>query len=387
MAAPTTLDTRTNIDNANDISFCNSPIHLRLQNAAKDNTILSAVVYLWIWNGAQNKVLGSPNVTLVSDKISGSDDYINFEIADQIKSYLVSPLNAPNTNQPTFVYNELTNPTITGQGVFWQVITDITSVAGTVRSNYRTSFATLGYRFNYEQNYIANDGFQTNVNRYYNPKIHNYISQSFNLTNPYATATTANMITTTNITPTAEQLRCSKDGILIAYINKDGLWDLFTPNGKVTIASKLKDETSNLGFRDPSRVDNSFTHSKMRDNIEVTQNYVVNTGLIDENMAKLVEQIIYSPKVYLVKFKGDYQTSITLGTTIDSTYITIDNTNITIDSATVSEEYQGFYKTHVQIPVIVTDNDFMLKTRINDKSKIDYNIKFDETNNKINNIR
>ena len=84
MAVPT-LDTRTNIDNANDITFCNSPIHLMLQNADKDNTILSAVVYLWVWNGAQNKVLGTPNFTLKTDKISGSDTYINFEISDLIK--------------------------------------------------------------------------------------------------------------------------------------------------------------------------------------------------------------------------------------------------------------------------------------------------------------
>lgn len=386
MAVPT-LDTRTNIDNANDITFCNSPIHLRLQNASKDNTIISAVVYLWIWNGAQNKTLGNPNFTLQSEKISGSDDYINFEISDLIKSFLVSPSNAPNTNQPIFVYNELTKPTITGQGVFWQVITDITSVAGTVRNNYRTSFCTLGYRFNSEQSYLGNDGFMGNPNRWYNPKIHDYITQSFRLNYPYTTATTANIIKVDDVTPTSDQLRCSKDGILIVFINKDGLWDTFTPNGKVTIGTKLKDDTSNQAFRDPSRVDNSFVHSKMRDNIEVTQNYIVNTGVIDENMAKLVEQIIYSPKVYLIKFKGDYQTSTTLGTTIDSTYVTIDNLNITIDSATVTEELQGYYKTHQQIPVIVTDNDFMLKTAINDKSKIDYNIKFDETNNKINGIR
>ena len=66
--------TRTNINNANQISFCNSPIHLRLQNTAQDNTILSATVYLWIWNGAQNKILGDPNHTLVKSKVSVSDD-------------------------------------------------------------------------------------------------------------------------------------------------------------------------------------------------------------------------------------------------------------------------------------------------------------------------
>jgi hypothetical protein len=385
MAVPTVI-TRTNIDNANDITFCNSPIHLRLQNSLQDNTIQSAIVYLWIWNGEQNKVLGTPNFTLVSDKISQSDKYINFEISDLIRSFLVSPSNAPNTNQPTFAYNELTNPTITGQGVFWQVITDITSTAGTVRNNYRTAFATLGWLWNYEQNALTGrDSFLTNEGRWYNPNIHNYISQSFNLTNPYTTATTANVITVSNITPT--QTRCSKDSSLIVFINKNGLWDMFTPNGKFSVKSKSKDDTSNSVFRDPSRVDNSLIHSRVRENLEVTQSYIVNTGLIDESNAKLVEQILYSPKVYLIKFLGDRQTELTAGTTIDSTYITIDSLEITIDSALVTEEHLGFFKTHQQIPVIVTDNDFDLKTRINNKSAIDYNIKFDETNNKINSIR
>jgi hypothetical protein len=37
-------------------------------------------------------------------------------------SYLINPQTLLNTNQPTFAYNELSNPVITGQGVFWQVI-------------------------------------------------------------------------------------------------------------------------------------------------------------------------------------------------------------------------------------------------------------------------
>jgi hypothetical protein len=45
-------------------------------------------------------------------------DYINIEVADVIKAYLINPLNALNTNQPTFAYNELTNPVITGQVYF-----------------------------------------------------------------------------------------------------------------------------------------------------------------------------------------------------------------------------------------------------------------------------
>ena len=45
-----------------------------------------------------------------------------------------------------------------GQGVFWQIVTDIESEADIVRNNYNTSFATLGYRWNYEQSYLGNNG-------------------------------------------------------------------------------------------------------------------------------------------------------------------------------------------------------------------------------------
>jgi hypothetical protein len=48
--------------------------------------------------------------------------------------------------------------------------------------------------------------------------------------------------------------------------------------------------------------------------------------------------------------------------------VSIDNVNITIDNA-ISEEGLGFFKTHQQIPVVVTDSDFGRKTRLNDKTK------------------
>ena len=148
MSTPTTLPTgdRTLIDAANQITFCGSPIHLRLQNAAGDATIQSVFVYLWIWNGAQNKALTIPTRVLFKNKVSASDTYINFEIADFVRAFLETPDNALNTNQPNFAFNLFSEAAITGQGVFWQIVTDITSTAGTVRNNYETNFSTLGYR-------------------------------------------------------------------------------------------------------------------------------------------------------------------------------------------------------------------------------------------------
>lgn len=380
---------RTPIENPTDISFCNSPIHIRLENNAKDANISSATLYLYVWSGAMNQVLTIPNETLVKDKVSVSDKYIDFEISETIKAYLVNPNNAPNTNQPNFSYNELDNPAITGQGVFWQVVADIKNNNNTVeRKTFRTSFATLGYLYEDEKtatfNFTANQEYR---DRFYNPKIHNYFKQRFDFTKSVAIATTGNIVLFEEITPNVEWRREGLDPYLIVFLNKLGLWETFTPHGKVTITEKIERSERKLSYRDPSRLDNTYNHSKITDNIDVTQIITINTGSLFEGMVEILAQIVYSPKIYLIKFKGDTQTATTVGITIDNNLITVDSLLTTIDGLSVEEEYISFFKTHKQTPVILTDSDFEYKTRLNDKNKIDYNLKFEVTTNKINDIR
>lgn len=382
---------RTDIDSVEQISFCNSPIYARITNDATDNTLQSVKLKLWIWNGNQNKTLANPNFTFFSQKISVEDTYILFQIDEYIKSFLINPINASNTNQPQFLYNELTEPTITGQGVFWQIQAEITSSTGVVVRDFNTNFATLGNRWNYEQGNYSNNGiraneslgFDTNVRKWYNSKVHHYFEQSFNLTNSYTTATTANMINRNIITPPIHLTKDCRDGMLIVFINKLGLFETFTPTGSLKQSVKIKDEVKGIAYRDVSRVDNTYQHSKSKSILEALQSYQLNTGLLYEDMAELVEQIIYSPKIYFIKFKGDLQLVSTLGITIDNTSVTIDGTNITIDSTTTTSEEIGFYKTHRQYPVICTDNDYQFKNTYNDKTSIDYTIKLEETTSKI----
>ena len=272
---------------------------------------------------------------------------------------------------------------------------DVTSDAGTVRYNFETNFATLGYRWNYEQNSLSNNklepngstGFLGPVNHWYGSNISQYFSQAFNLGNSIATATTANMITRTAITPPAAFVRGALDACLIIYINKLGLWEIFTPHGKIVVSSPIESTERGRAYRDPSRVDNTYQHSKTRDILSVTQEYLINTGSLTEDMINSVEQIIYSPKVYLIKFNGSIQETSTVGITIDSTLVTIDNTNITVDSVTIANEYIGNYKQFEQIPVIIKESNFTRKNRVNDKNEINYNIKFEETNSKLLDIR
>lgn len=393
---------RTPINTGDKIQFCNSPIHLRQTAVNVGNLIKKVTHYLWIWNGDQNKELGEPNHIIAKEIVSQNDNYINVNIADLVKAWLVSPDNAPNTNQPQFAWNTYSLPAQTGQGVFYQLISDVLEQEPVTDAVIETTvisptyFATLGYRWNYEQNAGTTNGltpyksdpFGRNVYRYFNQSIDNYFDNSFNLGQSVSACTSGNMINQVKVTPPANQRFCARDSYLIVYLNKLGLWDSFTPFGKTIISNKVDTTTSNRMFRDPSYIDNSQVHSSLRDSINVLQSYTINTGHIDETAVQLIEELVYSPKVYLIRFSGDKVSSTSTGITVDNTYITVDNTNITVDSDTVTADSIGYFSTYQQIPVIITNpQDLINKTRLNDKINIEYSIKFDETNNKMLDIK
>lgn len=372
--------TRTEIDHPSKILFANSPIHLKIQNTATDNTIRIATLKCWVWSGNLNRTLGLPNFRLYKAQVSIEDDYIDFEVDGQLRSFI----------NPQFAYNEMNLPAVANQGVFFQYEATIVSSTGTEIIESATHFVTLGYRWQYEQTQLGNNGVNPNgsigfgvvSSRYYNHNVPNYIHQYFDFTKTLVDATSSNIIAMNRVTPTTN-LKCSRDPYLIVYLNKLGLWDMFTPFGKTIASTKITTEFNNRAFRDSSNVDNRYQHHKGRTKLETPQSYQVNTGALTEDMAQLVEEILYSEKVYLIYFKGDLQTTTTIGLTIDNTFVTIDDTTITIDSTTITDDYLSFYKTFRQIPVILADNDFTRKTRINDKNDVNYLIKFDEPNNKI----
>lgn len=365
---------RTAITSESQITFANSPIYIRNTATAEAQT-----VYLWVWSGALNKTLGNANSILQKSKISADDTYIEFKVQDLILPYLI----------PNFAFNEIDMPAVSGQVVFWQAQT---FANGVFVSDTGTNIATTGYRWSYEQNFIlGNNGILPNrnipydetVNKWYNSKIHHYFTQSFDFTLPKATANTTNVLKTEQLTIPTGWSRCSLDPCLIVFINKLGLWETFTPNGKLFTQDKVDFENQNRAFRDQSRVDNTYNHYKDKRNVESTQTFVINTGGLEETMNETVKQIIFSPKVYFIRFKGDTVSPEVVGVTIDNTYITIDDTIQTIDGMPVGVDDIGYYKTFQQIPVIVTNQDFTEKKRLNDKSKIDYVLNLEQTNSSI----
>jgi hypothetical protein len=73
------------------------------------------------------------------------------------------------------------------------------------------------------------------------------------------------------------------------FLNKLGLWEMFTSHGQnVTVKNKIEAVTVRRSFRDPSKIDNSYTHSKLRELSEVVQSYSINTGALTEDMNSLL---------------------------------------------------------------------------------------------------
>lgn len=370
------IEDRTPITSASQVTFANSPIYVRTVLLAQNYTL-----YLWVWTGDLNKTLGNANSILKKSKVSASDVYVQFKIQDLILPYL----------NPNFAFNEVDMPAVSGQVVFWQakVVTDLELGLG---FDTGTNIATTGYRWSYEQNFIlGNNGILPNrnipyndtVNKWYNSKVHHYFTQSFDFTILQADANTTNVLKTEQLTIPTGWSRCSLDPCLIVFINKLGLWETFTPNGKLFTQDKVDFDNQNRSFRDESRVDNTYAHYKDKRNVESFQTFVVNTGGLDETMNETVKQITFSPKVYFIRFKGDLVSPEVVGVTIDNTYITIDETIQTIDGIPIGIEDIGFYKTFQQIPVLVTNQDFTEKKRLNDKTKIDYVLNMEQTNSSI----
>jgi len=364
----------TSIDDYNRIDLVGSVKHINITHTASFD---QAEVKLWIWSGDLDLPYttdAEPNYTLVKDKVSVSDSYITYELSDYIKPFI----------DPSLLFG--TYIATSNEGVYYQYQTRLFSSGSLIGTQtFPTRFATLGYNWNYEgeDTFTYNNGsygfYTTNINKYYSPFI-GYSTPSINLSGSLSTTT---MVTRTSYFPDTSNLRCAEDQYLIIYLNKAGLWDTFTPNGKVIVSSKIEKDNFARTYRNPLSVNRNLDHQFSDLNLNTRQSYIINTGMLLESMGMLVEEILYSPKVYLVQFKGD-AISGEYSITVDSTVYTADTILITVDSDVSTT---GTYLTYNQFPVNVTDTDFGRKTRLNNKNKINYNIKFDDSSYKINNIR
>jgi hypothetical protein len=378
--------TLTNIDSKAKIFLAQSPVHFNLQNELGNNSIQSATIEVYIWRGFQQADLPlSPNIVFNNvKKISPQDTYIAIELHNEIKAFITS--SNLNKNNPQWAYNTTSVPTTAGEGVYFHVVYKVDNESVKQLGTY---FATSGYRYNFEQKggpYTGYDDIETL--RKYAFGI-NYDKNTINRTTSVSTSQSGaganGMITQQSLNPSA---RNKQTGVscLIAYVNRLGLWDTFTPFGKFVESIDTKRYEFSSSFRDPLNVNSQIQHLKQTGAPRGVRKFQVNTGLIDENNNYQVREILQSSKVYLVIFGDDVYQSIQTGITVDSTVVTVDNTTITVDSDVVTEANLGFYSKFTQIPVKNSTTNFLKKTRLNDKSSISYNLEFEETNNFINSI-
>ncbi|WP_395048030.1 hypothetical protein [Flavobacterium sp.] len=384
------------ITNLSQVAFCNSPVMVRIDLLTDFPTYVppqkNTRIRLQLTTFDINDSLVETNVhTYVLDKarVSNEDKYVSFEIQDYLKNDLVRKDNLNNVDFPVLLYHNTSLPYIQGMCLFYRysyyAYDETTSVAAI---NVTDKAATLGYRWRNEQNpfygsFVGNaNGFnisQTPIKKYaeYIPY---YSKQDFVFG---INRTSNNFVVTTQVIPSKTE--CVKEPLLLIYLDRNGLFQQLTTTGKIVLNTETKRQESQKAFRDSSMINTESTHFKNTAIEEVFQTYTVNTGVMDESMNALIEELIYSPKIYLIRFYGDRWTVAQQGITVDNNIVTVDNETITVDSDTVTVNDIGYYSTYLQVPVTCIDSDFVKKTTINDKREISYTIKFKETASKIKN--
>ena len=362
---PSMTTTPFPITSINQIIPTNSPIFVDL---APTFPFTHMVMYLWVWTGNLDAPFVSgvgPNVILYKEKVSASDTSIRFEISNYIRDSIT----------PEFSFNNGFAVHGGNEGVFfryeWSPIynhNNVTNPQINFLTPSQTYFGTLGWMWNYENNqglygFAINSvnednmsfGFNTTTQppKGYDPSIKYYDYQF----NTFGAGTSSTMVMPTAVSSSLGYEVCAKEPFLIAYLDKRGLWNYFTPTGKVMVDVKSDKEAFSRTYRKPQLFNNARMHETKELNRTAMQTYTINTGVMREEQGQYIEEIINSPLVFLIEFKKD-----------------------PLDLA-------GYYTKFRSIPVTCATKDFSRKTRINDKNKVSYTLKFEEASQKIRNIR
>ena len=201
------------------------------------NSFINVEVY--IWRGRQVNVPTVPQVVFNNlRRVSPGDNYIAIELSNEIRSYITS--SNLNQNNPQWAYNATESPTTSGEGVYFQILYKSSISAQVLQLG--TFFATTGYRYSFEQKGGYYTTFQdAETFRKYARSI-NYDRNVINLSTVVATSqsgTGANGMIKQDVIDPA--IRNQQTGVkcILAYVNRLGLWDTFTPFGKFVENSRL----------------------------------------------------------------------------------------------------------------------------------------------------
>ena len=369
-----TTPTITALDSSS-ILLANTNIDVSAPLTALASTITNAEVYIWIWSGSQNAPPSAPTYIMAADRLIAGDDYINFNIDGDLKSYLEGI---------SFQYNGIySNASISDVGKFVHIACNCSTdnEATWAYQSGKSYFVTLGYNKTYSEQ-MVND---RQNDKLYSLNIPKYIVQNFDFKST-SLQTSSNIVKTDILTPSNPIV--NREQTLLIFLNSLGLWEMFTCFGKVVSTEKVDKETYSKSFRKPQSININTIFGSQNTAIKVDGSYLVATGQVPTASNDIIAEIIYSPFVYLVRFDGTFGSiGGVAGVTIDSTIITVDSTAFTMDNLAVPAGTSEIYKGFIQIPVQSNTDSFIKKTDVNDRSEKDYVLSFKETFSRIKNIR
>ena len=347
----------------------NSPIHIFASGLAGQET--HSKINLWIWNGTYNSQnLLDPSVVLFKKNYDGIPNQVGespatnalYEVSEYIKSFIKNGLDM-NPITGTLSTANYVNAVYYKYEELGYIIGDNPStVPDDSKSTYIKSsplyIAHSGYQFDYESTLYTNQemlsyGFPVTYNNAFLAK-RNYVTDLKYFTGQYvypsaiSSPTPQDYISYLPFVPVNTQ--CVKEKMYIKFINKSGLYELFTPVGKITVNNTIQRDSYERTYYNVSMFHTNKQHLVSQYNINSKQNWSVNTGNITEESSQKVEELLYSPEVKLFTFDK--------------------NNN------------------YVEYPVVVSDTNFTRKTKINDKAVINYIIIFQSViGSKIKNVR
>lgn len=353
------------ITSYNQIDLAGSPVYCRIPKFITGTPIRYVLITLRVWQGSYDRSTITKEYYIppfYREFYSATELFI--DVAPYIQSIL---------NSDYYYYgNNLTIPM--NELCFWQVTSvevdmNYNNVPGTSFNNGIRA-ATLGYDWRYEvdRTYLpinGGDGFDSVVDNLFWIQGVKYFRSQINLN----VATSQQMVTRVETPLDLHYLTCVKEPYIVVYRNKQGLWSQFTPTGKVVQSSEISGDKYLKTYSKSTNAYLPYNQPAKRINIVVEDTFTINTGVLTPDMVDVIEEIVYSDCVFLVRFNPNVTP---LPVTIDSTITTIDNTNITIDAVSSTSLYTDFE----QIAVVIDETNFIRKNNYNDKGKVNYTIKY-----------
>lgn len=320
-----------------DFVLARSPYYITYNNSNFDYCIIE----LYLWKGSNSTPL-TPSFTNTAYKLKNSDTFLWVEVSDYIRSFLDPQLNATWFNEiPVSGLNEVC--------WFKYIIRsykksgDSATIVQTKQSDLMV--ASLGYGFHNEGNNP-----QPISNTLINP-VDRYSTEN---SIDYLTTIRENSFNSNDIIKREPVQRINSNLVLcnnghrefqIIYLNKYGIWDSFLFNRVSKRSVEIKSESNNFYQLRPDNY-SIYSATTRNTNIDSTEEWVLNTGLLNEVQNIYLEQLISSDRWYLLNLeKGSL------------------------------------------IPVVLDDKKFEEKLGIYEKAKIQWTIKFKSANSKINDIR